>query len=133
MYNWQATVLEKVILKIVQRHTEDRGLLNASQFGFRARHSTTLQCMMLTHQATLNSNNFSGCGIFGYTIWRLGLLYIISKQKFSISLFKHISSFLAKEKFSVMVEGCRVPSRNEHAITENLYTEKLYNFHSSST
>jgi hypothetical protein len=38
-----AKLFEKVIQKIVQRHTEERGLLNASQFGFRARHSTTLQ------------------------------------------------------------------------------------------
>jgi hypothetical protein len=34
-------LFKKVILKIVQRHIEERGLLNASQFDFRARHSTT--------------------------------------------------------------------------------------------
>jgi hypothetical protein len=50
-------LVEKVILKIVQRHVEERGLLNASQFGFRARHSTTLQCMRLTDHITLNFNN----------------------------------------------------------------------------
>jgi hypothetical protein len=31
--------------------------LNASQFGFRARQGTTLQCMWLTNHATLNFNN----------------------------------------------------------------------------
>jgi hypothetical protein len=36
-------LFEKVILKLVQKHIEERGLLNANQFGFRARHSTTLQ------------------------------------------------------------------------------------------
>jgi hypothetical protein len=41
-------LFEKVILKIAQRHIEDKGLLNASQFGFRVCHSTTLQCMRLT-------------------------------------------------------------------------------------
>jgi hypothetical protein len=50
-------LFEKVILKIVQRHTEERGLLNASQFGFCAHHSTTLQHMRLTDHITLNSNN----------------------------------------------------------------------------
>jgi hypothetical protein len=35
-------VFEKVTLEIVKRHIEERKLLNASQFGFRARHSTTL-------------------------------------------------------------------------------------------
>jgi hypothetical protein len=48
-------LFEKVILNIVQRCIED--LLNASQFGFHARHSTTLQCMRLTDHETLNFNN----------------------------------------------------------------------------
>jgi hypothetical protein len=38
-------LFEKVVLKIVQKHIEERCLLNAGQFGFRARQSTTLQCM----------------------------------------------------------------------------------------
>jgi hypothetical protein len=46
-----------VILKILQKHTEERSLLNARQFGFRAWHSTTLQCMRLTDHVTLNFNN----------------------------------------------------------------------------
>jgi hypothetical protein len=35
-------LFEKIILKIVKRYIEDKGLLNASQFDFRARHNTTL-------------------------------------------------------------------------------------------
>jgi hypothetical protein len=50
-------LFEKVILKIVQRHIGEKSLLNASQFGFHARLSTTLQCMRLTDQVTLNFNN----------------------------------------------------------------------------
>jgi hypothetical protein len=46
-------LFEQVILKIVQKHIEERGLLNASQSGFRARHSTTLQYVRLTDQVTL--------------------------------------------------------------------------------
>jgi hypothetical protein len=75
-------LFEKVILKIVQRHIEERGLLNASQFGFRARHSTTLQCMKFTDHVTLNfNNNMSTAAVFlGIekafdTTWYLGLLY----------------------------------------------------------
>jgi hypothetical protein len=44
----------KVILKIVQRHIEERGLLDARQFGFRACLNMSLQCMRLTDHVTLN-------------------------------------------------------------------------------
>jgi hypothetical protein len=59
-------LFEKVILKIVQGLTEERGLLNASQFGFRARHSTTLECMRLTEHVILNfnNNNISTAAVF---------------------------------------------------------------------
>jgi hypothetical protein len=50
-------LFEKVILKIVQRHIEERGLLNGRQFGFRACHGTTLQCMRVTDHVTVNFNN----------------------------------------------------------------------------
>jgi hypothetical protein len=50
-------VFEKIILEIVKGHIEERNLLNATQFGFRARHSTTLQCMRLADHVTLHFNN----------------------------------------------------------------------------
>jgi hypothetical protein len=50
-------VFEKVISEIVKRHIGERSLINASQFGFRARHSTTLQCMRLADQVNLHFNN----------------------------------------------------------------------------
>jgi hypothetical protein len=49
-------VFEKVTLEIVQRHVGGRNLLNASQFGFHARHSPTLQCVRLADHVTLNFN-----------------------------------------------------------------------------
>jgi hypothetical protein len=58
-------VFEKVILEIVKRHIEEKNLLNASQFGFRACHSTTLQCMRLEDQVTLHfNNNMSTAAVF---------------------------------------------------------------------
>jgi hypothetical protein len=45
-------VFEKVLLEIVKRHIGENNLLNASQFGFRARHSATLQCMRLADHVT---------------------------------------------------------------------------------
>jgi hypothetical protein len=58
-------LFEKVILKIVQRHIDERDLLNASQFDFCARHSMTLQCMRLMDHVTLNfNNNMSTAAVF---------------------------------------------------------------------
>jgi hypothetical protein len=105
-------VLEKVILEIVQRHIGDRNLLNASQFGFHADHSTTLQCMRLAEHVTLHfNNNMSTAAVFldiekaFDTTWQPGLLYKLSKLQFSTSLIKLITSFLSQRKFKVSVEG----------------------------
>jgi hypothetical protein len=81
-------LFEKVILKILQRHIEERGLISASQFGFRARYSTTLQYMRLTGQVTLSfDSNMSTAVVFLDTgkavdrTWHLGLLYKLSELK----------------------------------------------------
>jgi hypothetical protein len=105
-------MFEKVILKFVQKHIEERGLLNANQFGFRARHSTTLQFMRLTDHVTLNFNNkMSTAAVFldiekAFDItWHHGLLYKLSKLEFSTNLIKLLGSFLSQTKFRVSVEG----------------------------
>jgi len=77
-------LFEKVILKIVQRHVEEKNLMNASQLDFRARYSTTIQCKTLTIHVTLNFN-MSTAAIFldiekvFDTTWHPGFLYILSK------------------------------------------------------
>jgi hypothetical protein len=103
---------EKIILKIVHRHIEERNLLNASKFGFHARHSTTLQCMWLTYHVTFNFNNNKSMSAVFFdiekafdTTWQPGLLYKLSELKFSTSLIKLIASFLSNKKFKVSVEG----------------------------
>jgi hypothetical protein len=82
----------------------ERNLLNASQFGFRARHSTTLQCMRLTGHVYLNfNNNMSMAAVLldieeaFDTTWHSGLLYKLSELQFPISLIKLIASFLTEE------------------------------------
>jgi hypothetical protein len=73
---------EKSILRTIQKHTEERNLLNASQFGFRADYSITLQCMSLADHVTHNVNNdMSMASAFldiekaFDTTWHSGLLY----------------------------------------------------------
>jgi hypothetical protein len=95
-------VFEKVILEIVKRHIRERNLLNASQFGFRARHSTTLQCTRLADHVTLNFNNsLSIAAVFldiekaFDTTWHPDLLYKLLNYNFQP--IKLISSFLSVE------------------------------------
>jgi len=103
---------ERVILKIIQRHIEGNHILNPCQLGFRAHHSTILQCIRLTDHVTLNvNNNMSTAAVFldiekaFDTTWHPGLLYKLSELHFSSTLIKLISSFLSNRKFGVMVEG----------------------------
>jgi hypothetical protein len=85
-------------------------VLSANQFGFRARHSATLQCMRLTYHVTLNFNNkMSTAAVLDIeksfdTTWHPGLLYKLSNLNFSTRLMKLISSFLSQQ-FRVSVEG----------------------------
>jgi hypothetical protein len=105
---------EEVILNIVQKCIEERYsyLLNASQFGIRACHSTTLQYMRLKDHVTLNFNNkLSTAAAFldiekaFDTTWHPGLLYKLFKLQFSTNLIKLIGSFLSQRIFTVTVEG----------------------------
>jgi hypothetical protein len=105
-------LFEKVIQNRVQRHLDTNNLLNASQFGFRARHSTTLHCMRLTDHVTLHfKNNMSTAAVFldiekaFHTMWHPGLLYKLSKLQIPTNLIKLINSYLINRKFRVSVEG----------------------------
>jgi hypothetical protein len=58
-------LIENLILITTQKHIEERNLLSASQFGFRADYSTTIQCMRLADHVTLiYSNNMSTAAVF---------------------------------------------------------------------
>jgi hypothetical protein len=107
-------LFKEVILKIVQKYFQERGLLNASKFGFHAGHSTILQCMRLTDHVTLNFNNqmFLVIEKVFDTTWHSGLLYKLSKLEFSISFIMLIRSFLSQCKFSISVEG-EMPESHE--------------------
>jgi hypothetical protein len=108
---WAKTIWESCT-KIVQRHIQKGGLLNASQFGFSSRHSMTLHCMRFTDQMTLNFNStISAAAVFldvekaFDTTCHPDFLYKLSKFEFSSSVIKVFISFLSQRKFRVSVEG----------------------------
>jgi hypothetical protein len=110
-------VFEKVILEIVKRHIGESNLLNASQLGLSARHSTTLQCMRLADHVTLNfNNNISTAAAFldiekaFDTTWHPGLLLSYINCNFRpISL--RLSARFFRIENSVSVEGEFSPPR----------------------
>jgi hypothetical protein len=110
-------LFEKVILRTIQKHIEERNLLNAHQFGFCADHSTTLQSMRLVDHVTLNfikyiltAAVFSDIEKAFENTWHSDLLYKLSEFEFLSSLIKLIASFLTDRKFTVLVEGeCFTP------------------------
>jgi hypothetical protein len=126
-------LFEKVILKIVQRHIGERGLLNANQFGFRACHSMTLQCTRLTDHVTLNFNNISTAAVF--LDIEKALLYKLTKFDFSVSLIKLISSFLYKRKFFVSVESeMSTPRITKAGVPQgSILSPTLFNMHVNDT
>jgi hypothetical protein len=95
---------------MVRSHIEVGGLLNASKLGFRAHHSTPLQCMRLTDHISFN-NNLSTAAVFLNiekafdATWYLGLVYKLRKLKFSTNLIKLLSLFLSARRLSVSVES----------------------------
>jgi hypothetical protein len=100
-------LFEKLILRTIQKHIEERNLLKASQFGFRSDHSAPLQCKGLADHI----NNMSTAAVlldikkaFDKT-WHSGLLYKLSELDISTSLVKLISSVLTNRKFKLLVEG----------------------------
>jgi hypothetical protein len=135
-------LLEEVILRIFQRHIEEKGLLNASQFGFRVRHSTTLQCMSLTGHVSLNFNsNMATAAVFldtekaFDTTWHLGLLHKLYTLQFSTNLVKLIGCFLFQRKLGVSVEGGISAPRNIQAeVTQvPLLSPTLYSLYINDT
>jgi hypothetical protein len=99
------------IQKIVHMNVDEQDLLNASQYGFRACHSTTLQCMRLADYVTLSFNkNISMATVFldiqkaFDTTWHPGLLHKSSKLQFSENLLQLISLFLTSRNIRVTVE-----------------------------
>jgi hypothetical protein len=135
-------VFEKVILEIVKSHIGEKNLLNASQFGFRARHSTTLQYLRLADHVTLHfNNNMSTAAVFldiekaFDTTWHPRLLYKLAKLQFSNNLIKLISSFLSQRNFRVSVEGkLSTPRYMQAGVPQgSVLSPTLYNLYINDT
>jgi hypothetical protein len=98
--------------------------------------------MRLVDHLTLNfNNNISTAAVFldiekaFDTTWQPGLLYKLSKLKFSTSLIKIISSFLSQRNFRVSVEGeMSTPKYMQTEVPQgSVLSLTLYNLYISDT
>jgi hypothetical protein len=96
----------------VLREVSERGLLRDEQFGFRPRHSTTLQLARLVERFNRNFDErrltvavFLGVAKAFDTVWVKGLLYKLTSPNFPSYLVKTISSYLDRRMFQTSFQS----------------------------
>jgi hypothetical protein len=99
-------LFEKILLSTILSDVSGRGLLRDEQFGFRPRHTTTLQLARLVERV---SRNFGEKRLTGAifldvakafdTVWVDGLLFKLTALNFASYLVKIISSYLHNRTF----------------------------------
>jgi len=99
-------LFEKILLVKILQVINERGLLRDEQFGFRPKHSTSLQLARLVGRITRNFGEkvFTGAVFLDVdkafvTVWIDGLLYKLTRLNFPSYLVHTISSFLKDRTF----------------------------------
>jgi hypothetical protein len=99
-------LFEKILLSRILIEVSGRGLLRDEQFGFRPKHSTTLQLARLVERVTRNfgEKRLTGAIFLDVakafdTVWVDGLLFKLAALNFPSYLVKIISSYLHNQTF----------------------------------
>jgi hypothetical protein len=102
----------------VLRKVNERGLLRYEQFGFRPKHSTTLQLARLVERVNRNFDErrligavFLNVGKAFDTVWAKGLLYKLTVLNFPSYLVKTTSSYLDCRTFQTSFKTATSTSR----------------------
>jgi hypothetical protein len=106
LLNTIGKIFEKILLARILHEVSERGLLRDEQFGFRPRHSTSLQLARLGERIT---RNYSEKGLTGAvfidvgkafdTVWIDCLLYKLTLLNFPSYIVHTISSYLKDRTF----------------------------------
>ena len=101
-------LFEKILLARILHEVSERGLMRDEQFGFRPRHSTSLQLAHLIERITRNFGEKRQTGAVFLdvakafdTIWIDDLLYKLTLLNFPSYIVHTISSYLRGRKFEV--------------------------------
>jgi len=101
-------LLEKIPLTRILHKVSERGLMRDEQFGFKSRHSTSLQLARLVERITKNFGEkrlivavFLDVAKAFDTVWIDGLLYKVTLLNFPSNIVHTISSYLRGRTFEV--------------------------------
>jgi hypothetical protein len=105
-------VFEKVLLSRILSEVSGRGLLRDEQFGFRPKHSTSLQLARLVERVSRNlgEKRFTGAIFLDVakafaTVWVDGLAYKLMALNFSSYLVKTIQFYLRSQTFEASFQA----------------------------
>lgn len=108
LLNTLSKITEKILLTRLQKHIRKNRLLNDAQFGFRQKHSTTLQVTRIAKDISLNfnKNNVTALTLLDIQkafdkVWTDGLLYKLIQLKFPATTTKLMHSYLTDRTFYV--------------------------------
>jgi len=115
-----AKLFEKIVLKKLEHHADERGILPAEQFGFRKGHSTTHQLLRIGNRIRSDrlrrrAKQSTGMVLLDIekafdAVWHDGIVRKLRIQGFDDRLVRLIHSFLAGRSFAVRV-GTTVSSK----------------------
>lgn len=111
LLNTMSKVFEKIVLKRINEHIHAHNILRPEQFGFRTKHSTTLQLLRVVEYATrgFNDNQSTGSVFLDIEkafdrVWHSGLIDKLRQYNFPDGLIHLIRSYLADRYFRVDVD-----------------------------
>jgi len=110
-------IFEKILLARILHIVSERGLVRYEQFGFRPRHSTSLQLVRLVERITGNfgEKRLTGAVFLDVakafdTVWIDGLLYKLTLLNFPSYTVHTISSYIRGQTFEASFQTA-MPSR----------------------
>ena len=115
-------IVEKVILKILNKHLARNNILSQTQFGFRAQHSTVSQLAIVTDHIlhNFNLNKHTGMVLIDLekafdSVWHNGLIYKLIGYGFPKFLIHLIASYLRNRKFYVSTKNASSKTKHTSA------------------
>jgi len=113
---------EKILLVRILQVVKERGLLRDEQFGFRPKHSISLQLARLVERITRNFDEKRPTGTVFLevakafdTVWIDGLLYKLTLLKFPSYIVNTISSYLKERTFEASFQTATSSRRGMRA------------------